>query len=77
MKWINVKDGLPPYTKRVFAEVLKSNEKDGTTEVEMVVRSHTDCYGEHWKVISTDPIISEYKQIKVEWWAEIPKRTKK
>lgn len=77
MKFINVKDELPPYSKRVFAEVAKSNEKGGATEIDIVVRTNTDIYGEHWNIISSNDKSCEYKQIKIEWWAEIPKRTKK
>ncbi len=77
MKFTNVKDKLPPYSTRVFAEVNKSNGKSGTTTIEIVARTSTDQYGEHWNIISSDNSSCDYKQIKVEWWAEIPKRTKK
>jgi len=77
MKWINPKEHLPEYGKRVLGIVritILKGSKGGRREVELVHRKYTDNMGEHWEVMTKESQgcnIGDDVDI-VELWAEVP-----
>lgn len=72
MKWIDSKNELPNYGKKVLGSINYTVKNGGGLTVELVSRTHTDRSGEHWEVLTNNQSC-EYTSHRVEWWAEIPK----